>query len=127
MARASGSKVTFVGQVNGNRPSYYSSADLYVCPTTKASFGITLLEAMACGTPMAVSDIIGFRELVDGGDEAVLVPKDDPAAWASAIVDLVIDHKRRKTMATAGLAKAELFAWPRVTERVTEVYQRVLN
>ena len=49
----------FVGRVNGDRPRHYAPADPYLCPTTKASFGITLLEAMACGTPMLVSDITG--------------------------------------------------------------------
>jgi phosphatidyl-myo-inositol alpha-mannosyltransferase len=127
IARSSGTQVSFVGQVNGNRPLYYARAALYVCPTTKASFGITLLEAMACGTPLAVSDITGFRELIAGGDEAVLVPKEDPPAWAAAIVALLSDAQRRRTMAAAGLAKAALFAWPRVAGQVTEVYRRVLS
>src|SRR5213078_3517879 len=43
--------VRFAGQVFEDRPAYYGSADLYLCPTTIASFGVTLLEAMACGTP----------------------------------------------------------------------------
>jgi phosphatidyl-myo-inositol alpha-mannosyltransferase len=127
MARTNGSRVTFVGRVNGNRPEYYGRADLYLCPTTKASFGITLLEAMACGTALAVSDITGFRELVDGGNEAVLVPKNDPDAWANAIVTLLNDDGRREAMGTAGLAKAARFAWPRVAEQVMGVYRRVLG
>jgi phosphatidylinositol alpha-mannosyltransferase len=47
LAAPVGRHVRFIGSVNGNRPAFYSRADLYVCPTTKASFGITLLEAMA--------------------------------------------------------------------------------
>lgn len=127
MAAPFGGSVRFVGGVNGDRPDYYSSADLYLCPTTKASFGITLLEAMACGTPLAVSDITGFRELVDGGDEAVLVPKNRPAAWADSIVDLLSDEPRRRRMRAAGLAKAERFAWPRVGDEILSVYHRVLR
>jgi phosphatidyl-myo-inositol alpha-mannosyltransferase len=127
MARPAGQQVTFIGRVNGNRPLYYSRADLYLCPTTKASFGVTLLEAMACGTPLAVSNITGFRELVGEGSEAVLVPKDDPSAWAAAIIALLGDQRRRGAMASAGLAKAAAFAWPRVAEQVTAVYRRVLK
>lgn len=127
LARTTGHQVTFVGRVNGNRPEYYGRADLYLCPTTKASFGITLLEAMACGTPLAVSDITGFRELVDGGNEAVLIPKADPDAWAEAIITLLGDDARRAAMGAAGLSKAALFAWPRITDQVTSVYQRVLG
>ena len=117
--------VTFVGRVNGNRPVYYSKADLYLCPTTKASFGVTLLEAMACGTPQVVSDITGFRELVGEGGEAVLVPKNDPAVWAETVVGLLDDQARRQSMAAAGLAKAQLYSWPRIAEQVVAVYRRV--
>jgi phosphatidylinositol alpha-mannosyltransferase len=118
--------IRFVGRVNGDRPGYYSGADLYLCPTTKASFGITLLEAMACGTPLAVSDITGFRELVDGGEEAVLVPRNQPGAWADSIVNLLSDSPRRQRMSAAGQAKAARFAWPRVGDQILSVYQRVL-
>jgi phosphatidyl-myo-inositol alpha-mannosyltransferase len=127
MAKSASRQVTFVGRVNGNRPAYYSRADLYLCPTTMASFGVTLLEAMACGTPLVVSDITGFRELVGGGDEAVMVHKHDPAAWAEAIVGLLGDERRRSAMRAAGLTKSEGFAWPRIAEQVMEVYRRVLE
>jgi phosphatidyl-myo-inositol alpha-mannosyltransferase len=119
--------VNFIGGVNGNRPAVYSGADLYLCPTTKASFGITLLEAMACATPMVVSDITGFRELVSGGDEALLVPKNDPGAWANAIVALLRDGSRRQRMGAAGLSKVARFAWPHVAQEVTGVYRSVLR
>lgn len=125
LARPVARHVEFLGRVNGDRPEVYASADLYLCPTTKASFGITLLEAMACGTPLAVSDITGFRELVDGGAEAVLVPKDDPAAWAEATIKLIGDPERRRVMRAAGLAKAERYSWPRVADQVFSVYERV--
>ena len=125
-ARTLGGRVRFLGQVNGERPQMYGTADLYLCPTTKASFGITLLEAMACGTPLVVSDIIGFRELVTDGAEAVLVTKDDAAAWADAVVDLIGDPDRRAAMGRAGHAKAADYAWPRVADRILAVYERVL-
>jgi phosphatidylinositol alpha-mannosyltransferase len=119
--------VSFIGSVNGNRPTFYSRADLYLCPTTKASFGITLLEAMACATPMVVSDITGFRELVSGGDEAVLVPRNDSGAWAETIIALLQDKRRRERMGSAGRTKAARFAWPHVAREVTAVYRSVLG
>jgi phosphatidylinositol alpha-mannosyltransferase len=126
-ARHLGAHVRFVGHVNGERPDYYDQADLYLCPTTKASFGITLLEAMACGTPLVVSDITGFRELVGDGQEAQLVDKDDPAAWSEAVVRLIDDPTRRAAMGQAGLVKASRYAWPVVTDRVLDVYRRVVG
>lgn len=125
-ARPLGDAVRFIGRVNGERPEYYGTADLYLCPTTKASFGITLLEAMACGTPLLASDIIGFRELVNGGPEAALVPPGQPGAWADAVVDLMGDPSRRAAMGAAGRTKAADYAWPRVADRILEVYGRVL-
>lgn len=119
--------VRFVGRVYEERAEYYAKADLYVCPTQRASFGITLLEAMACATPMVVSDIIGFRELVDGGAEALLVPPDDPEAWASAVTRLVGNPELRGFMGGAGLAKAATYAWPLVARQVLGVYERVLG
>jgi phosphatidyl-myo-inositol alpha-mannosyltransferase len=127
LSRSTPDHVTFVGRVNGSRPHYYSRADLYLCPTTKASFGITLLEAMACGTPQVVSDITGFRELVGSGTEALLIPKNDPAAWARAVLTLLGDDTRRQAMSSAGRLKAQQYAWPRIAEQVLAVYQRVLQ
>jgi phosphatidylinositol alpha-mannosyltransferase len=124
-AKRLGRSVRFVGRVYDERPEFYSKADLYVCPTSRASFGITLLESMASGTPMIVSDIIGFRELVNGGREAVLVPVDDAQAWARTTLELVDDPARRAAMGEAGFAKSLAYAWPGVAQRVLRVYERV--
>lgn len=126
-ARPLGDRVEFLGHVRDERQRLYAAADLYLCPTTKASFGITLLEAMACGTPMVVSDITGFRELVDGGDEAHLVPRDDAGRWAETVNRLLDDRCARERMSLAGRAKSADFAWPRVAARVMDVYRRVLR
>jgi glycosyltransferase involved in cell wall biosynthesis len=82
---------------------------------------------MACATPMVVSDITGFRELVSGGKEAVLVPHNDPRAWTDVIVALLADERRRRIMGAAGLQKVARFAWPRVAQEVTSVYRSVLG
>lgn len=126
-ARDLGRAVRFVGQVLEERSRYYSESDIYVCPTQRASFGVTLLEAAACGTPMLVSDIIGFRELVDGGEEARLVPPFDVEAWGESVSDLLDDAHTRARMGVAGRAKAALFSWDIVAERVLGVYERVLG
>ena len=125
-ARELGASVRFVGQVFEDRPAHYAAADLYLCPTTIASFGVTLLEAMACGTPMIVSDNLGFRSVIDGGDEAVLLPANDPAAWADATVALLGDPDRRAAMRRAGVRKAARYAWPRIAREELAVYERVL-
>lgn len=125
LARPVEDHVDFIGRVNGERPRHYASADLYLCPTTKASFGITLLESMACATPMIVSDITGFRELVNRGREAALVPMGQPLRWADMILELLDDRERRTDMGRAGREKALDYGWPHITDRVLRVYQRV--
>jgi len=126
-AQELGASVRFAGQVFGDRPAYYGSADLYLCPTTIASFGVTLLEAMACGTAMIVSDNPGFRWVIDGGEEAVIIPKDDPTVWAETTIALLGDPERRAAMGRAGVAKAARFAWPRIARAELAVYERVLG
>ncbi|HKW41679.1 MAG TPA: glycosyltransferase family 4 protein [Gemmatimonadales bacterium] len=126
-ARELGTSVRFSGQVFTDRPAYYGAADLYLCPTTIASFGVTLLEAMACGTPMIVSDNLGFRAVIAGGGEAVMIPKDDPAVWSETTLALLDDPARRAAMGRAGLRKAARFSWPRIARQELAVYERVLE
>src|SRR5436309_3726405 len=117
----------FRSQVFEDRPAYYGSAGVYLCPTAIASFGVTLLEAMACGTPMVVSDNLGFRSVIAGGAEAVVIPKDDPAVWAETTIALLGDPARREAMGRAGVEKAQRFAWPRIARQELAVYERVLG
>jgi len=124
-ARRLGESVRFVGQVLAERPEYYGSADLYLCPTRIASFGVTLLEAMACGTPMVVADNAGYRWLIADGAEAVLLPRDHAPVWAATVIELLADPARRRRMSQAGLAKAIRFAWPVVAKQELAVYEAV--
>jgi phosphatidylinositol alpha-mannosyltransferase len=125
LAQPLGDRVRFVGQVYRERRDYYATSDLYLCPTRRASFGITLLEAMACGRPIVASDIIGFRELVGPVGCAELVPPNDAAAWADAVTTMLADPGRRQAMGAVGLAASARYAWPRVTQQVLDVYRRV--
>ena len=123
MARAINTPVRFLGQVREERPRLYAQADLYLCPTSRASFGVTLLESMSAGTPMVLSELPAFREVA--GANAVFAPLDDPAAWARAAVGLLSNQTGWRTLSDGGRLIAESFAWPRVTDRVYSVYQRV--
>lgn len=118
-------QVRFVGRVFQERPLLYAAADLYLCPTTRASFGVTLLESMACGTPMVLADNVGFRSVVRQGREALFLADQDPLAWAETVIGLIGDIERRTAMSKAGLERAAEFSWPIVARRELEVYQRV--
>ena len=119
--------ITFVGAVLEGRPSYYAHSSIYACPTTKASFGITLLESMACATPIVCSDILGFRDVVENGREAMMTPCGDRDALADALVHLLDDEGMRIQLGTTGRHESMQYSWPRVTSRVLDVYHSVLG
>jgi phosphatidylinositol alpha-mannosyltransferase len=126
--QANGDKdIVFVGAVLEGRPSYYAHSSVYACPTTKASFGITLLEAMACETPVVCSDILGFRDVVVDGREALMVPCGDRDALADALVRVLDDQGLAIQLGTTGRQNSLEYSWERVTSRVLDVYQTVLG
>lgn len=119
--------IRFVGAVLGGRPGYYANADMYACPTTKASFGITLLESMACATPIVCSDILGFRDVVKHEREALMFPCGDVNALADDLVRLLDDEPLRVRLGKTGRQNAEAYGWPAVTAAVLDVYTAVLG
>ncbi len=119
--------IVFVGAVLEGRPSYYAHSSVYACPTTKASFGITLLEAMACETPVVCSDILGFRDVVVDEREALMVPCGDRDALADALVRVLDDEGLAIQLGTTGRQNSLEYSWARVTSRVLDVYQQVLG
>lgn len=127
-AQARGIKdITFVGAVLDGRPSYYANSSVYACPTTKASFGITLLEAMACETPIVCSDILGFRDVVADGREALMVPCGDRDAIADGLVRVLDDPALARRLGATGRMNALDYSWANVTAQVLDVYQDVLG
>jgi phosphatidylinositol alpha-mannosyltransferase len=119
--------IVFAGAVLEGRPSYYAHSSVYACPTTKASFGITLLEAMACETPVVCSDILGFRDVVANEREALMVPCGDRDALADALVRVLDDEGLAIQLGTTGRQNSLEYSWTRVTSRVLDVYQNVLG
>jgi phosphatidyl-myo-inositol alpha-mannosyltransferase len=119
--------ITFVGAVLEGRSRYYAHSAIYACPTTKASFGITLLEAMACATPIVCSDICGFREVVADGREALLTPRGDSGALADALVRLLDDEALRSRLGAAGRERCVMYSWTRVATQVLDIYARLLG
>jgi phosphatidylinositol alpha-mannosyltransferase len=120
--------VTFVGRVrNEQRPGYYAHSTVYACPAVQGSFGITLLESMASGTPVVCADTPGFGEVVRHEREALLHRPGDERALADALVRLLDDDTLRQRMATAGRDRARAYDWSRVTGEILDVYRSVLR
>jgi phosphatidylinositol alpha-mannosyltransferase len=121
--------VVFVGFVpSAELPSYYRSADIFCSPATGGeSFGIILLEAMACGKPVIASSIQGYASVLDHGEEGLLVPPRDEKSLAHALLSLLNDKALRLQMGAKGRIKAEKYSWPNVARQVIEYYNNLLN
>jgi phosphatidylinositol alpha-mannosyltransferase len=120
-------QIIFMGGLREERPGYYAHSTVYACPTTKASFGITLLESLACATPIVCSDIDGFHNVVRDEQEALFVPPDSVDELAKALTRTLDDDLLRARLATAGTAHVQQFAWPRVTDQILSVYHEALG
>lgn len=117
--------VVFTGRVLDERPDWYATADVYCAPARIASFGVTLLEAMAAGKPVLASDIDGFREVLTHGREGELIPGDDTDAWARAMVRIARDPARAAAYAERGRLTVRRYAWPAVTREVLGLYRSI--
>lgn len=121
--------VTFHGQVASETElaAHYQRCDLFVAPATgQESFGIVLLEAMACGKAVVCSDIPGYRQVVDPGG-ARLVPPSNAEALEEAIASLVRDPDRRRGMGEVNRRRAEAFDWDHIATQVRGEYEAVLS
>ena len=119
--------IRFVGSATADRPGYYANSEVYACPTTIASFGITLLESMACATPIVCSNIPGFWDVVEDGREAVMVPNKNREALGNALVDLLDDESLRERLGHVGRQRSLAYDWSHVTTRVLDEYAHVLG
>jgi phosphatidyl-myo-inositol alpha-mannosyltransferase len=102
-------------------------ADLLAAPSLGGeSFGMVLTEAFASGTPVVASNIAGYRDVVRSRQDGLLVPPGDAVELGETLRDLALDPERRVRMARSARERADRFAWPQVTEEVTEVYEEAL-
>jgi glycosyltransferase involved in cell wall biosynthesis len=116
--------VVFVGFVpDEDLPTLYSAADAFAFPSFYEGFGLPPLEAMACGTPVVVSDAASLPEVV--GDAGLKVPPEDVDGLAEALAQLATDEQQRAQLRQAGLARAAAFSWERAAERMLSVYKHV--
>lgn len=100
-----------------------ASCDLYVHAGDQETFGLGVLEAMACGTPVAVAAAGGLAELVQGA--GVLVERPLPRLWAEALSASL--HGNNTLPRRAALARAQQQDWPRVMAQLTQRYTALLG
>jgi glycosyltransferase involved in cell wall biosynthesis len=105
----------------------YVDADLFVLPSYTENFGLTVVEAMACGTPVVISDQVNiWRDILASG--AGLVVRLDIGELADAICLLLADKRSAEAMGARGRVSAQTdYAWPRIVEQLKQVYQELIE
>jgi phosphatidylinositol alpha-1,6-mannosyltransferase len=120
--------VRIVGGVNNEQlPAYYAGADLFVLASRELpgvadaeGFGIVLLEAQACGTPVIAARSGGMPDALRAGETGLLVPPNDPGALAAAVLELLGDPPRLRAMGEAARAHALAKSWRATARCVAE-------
>jgi len=103
-------------------------ADVLCAPSLSGeSFGMVLTEAFAAGTPVIASAIAGYSDVVSDGVDGLLVPPGDPQRLAEELQRVHHEPERLREMGRAARRSAERYAWPRVADLVTEVYERAIE
>jgi glycosyltransferase involved in cell wall biosynthesis len=105
-----------------DKPALYRMADVFVYPSMYEGFGLPLLEAMACGTPVVANEIDVFSEIV--GDGAFLTH--NARNMAGAIIALINQEPLRQSMVNQGLAQATRYSWRKTARETLDVYERVM-
>ncbi|TMD13094.1 MAG: glycosyltransferase family 4 protein [Chloroflexi bacterium] len=106
-------------------PALYTGAAIFVYPSRYEGFGLPVLEAMACGTPVVVSACDALRELV--GDAGVVVPSPDVEALTQAIERLLRFEDERQALQRRGMVRASQFSAQRLGQQTAEVYRQALS
>ncbi|MDA1081434.1 MAG: N-acetyl-alpha-D-glucosaminyl L-malate synthase BshA [Gemmatimonadetes bacterium] len=118
--------VRFLGRIDAVAP-LLAVADAYILTTDRESFGLSALEAMACGVPVVAAGVGGIVEVVEDGVTGALRPVGDTDALASALAELLTDRALWERQSAAGVQRARaLFGIDDVVSRYEAVYRSVL-
>jgi glycosyltransferase involved in cell wall biosynthesis len=121
-----GDDVIFPGFVPAEElPWWYRAADCFVYPSVYEGFGLPVLEAMACGTPVVTSSVSSLPEVA--GSAAITVDPQDVTALTEAIDRVIRDSTLREDMRHRGLQQATRFSWDRAASETAAVYREALR
>lgn len=109
--------------VNSDLPYIYNGAFAFLYTSLRESFGIPLLEAMACGTPVITSNTSSMPEIA--GHDAILVNPESSDEIAEMMLQLESDEDLYRKQKALGLERAKLFSWRRTAEQLLWLYQEV--
>ncbi|MBD2072643.1 glycosyltransferase family 4 protein [Phormidium sp. FACHB-592] len=117
--------VTYLGKPSrATLVEIYNVADILMAPSFYEGFGMTVLEAMACGTPVITSNVTSLPEVA--GDAAIMVEPTDVNAIVEAVHHLQNDVDYRTSLRQKGLERVRAFTWETTAEQVAQVYESLM-
>jgi glycosyltransferase involved in cell wall biosynthesis len=118
--------IVLTGYINNrDLPAIYSQSILFLYPSLRESFGIPIIEAMACGTPVITSNTSSMPEVA--GNAACLVNPFKPEEITAAMQKIYADDKLRENMIEKGIQQAALFSWASMAKQVVNIYHETVN
>jgi glycosyltransferase involved in cell wall biosynthesis len=116
--------VIFVGEVPDElMPHFYSGADVYVSPSLYEGFGLPLIEAMACRTPVVAISTPSSDEVLDNA--GYIVNENHPEELANAIYTVLLDSNLRNCLVEKGIERIKQFSWEKSVKKILEIYYKV--
>ncbi len=121
------SQISFVGRKQrGHLKYFYNAADIFVSTPWYEPFGITPLEAMACGTPVVGSNVGGIKFSVKHGKTGYLVPPNEPEILSERLLEILDNPSLSRTFSLNAIKHVNsLFTWDKVAGSIAKVYDRV--
>jgi glycosyltransferase involved in cell wall biosynthesis len=117
-------KVRILGNVTDlELITLYSMADVFIFPSFYTGYGVPLVEAMVCGTPVITSHISSLREVA--GDAAIFIDPHSTAQITKAMLQVLENEQLREELQQKGYAQAQYFTWPKAANKLLSVYQKL--
>lgn len=120
------SKIHLTGYIpNQDLPAIYAKATVFLYPSLRESFGLPILEAMACGCPVITSNTSSMPEIA--GDAATLIDPFDTKSLAEAIQHLLLNASKRQELISKGLTRPPMFSYRKGAEKVFDIYTTIFR
>jgi glycosyltransferase involved in cell wall biosynthesis len=108
---------------NAELPAIINQCEVFLYPSLRESFGIPILEGMACGVPVVTSNTSSMPEIA--GDAAFIVDPTQPEAIAAAVRKIIENDAYRNELCNKGIQRASLFSWKAMAIKYLEIYKEV--
>ena len=115
-------RVTIVGYVPDDElPALYCGADAFIYPSLAEGFGLPVIEAMACGTPVLCSNAPALPEVA--GNAAIMIDPRDEDAWTHALKEMLINKELRSELSRLGIERAREFSWKQTALKTLKAFE----